>query len=132
MSHGHHQHSAENHEAPDTWHAHGPGEVPQSAHAEAVDVPQVIAVGIAGFLLIVAAIVATIIYFNWYANGLLIRKVERADLYSNTARVDFEYSEYRKRIEAELANYNVIDAAKKTASTPIDLSKKKIAESLAK
>ncbi len=132
MSHDQHMHTPESHEAPDAWHSHTAGEQPHDAHAEKVDVPQVIAFGIAGFMLIVVAIVATVIYFNWYSTGMMIRKVEQGDLYDpKIARVDQPVSEYRKRLEAEQDDTGWANPDKNLARLPIDKAKKKVADALA-
>ncbi|MGQ0628049.1 MAG: hypothetical protein ACT4PL_08120, partial [Phycisphaerales bacterium] len=109
------------------------GEHAQEAHAENVDVPQVIAVGIAGFMIIVVAVVATVIYFNWYNDALKIQRVERGDLFdSSVPRVDHEYSEARKRLEAEQANYGWVDGSTDIVRVPVAEAKKLMAQKLAK
>jgi hypothetical protein len=76
MSHSaaHHQVTPTQIEEPDAWHSHLGEEPPQQAHAENINAPQVLIYGIAGFIIIVVCVVATIIYFNAYSNQMMISR----------------------------------------------------------
>lgn len=72
--------SPDQHDAPDAWHTHTTSEpLPQHAHAENIDTRTVAIFGIGGFLLIVGAVLATVVYFNWYKNQLITQRVEFND-----------------------------------------------------
>jgi hypothetical protein len=76
MSHAaaHHQVTPPQIEEPDAWHSHVGEEPPQQAHAENINAPQVLIYGIAGFLIIVLCVIATVIYVRTYSNQMLIAR----------------------------------------------------------
>lgn len=67
----HDQHTAVQHEAPDAWHNHEADVKPQESHAENIDSKSVFFFGFAGFIFIVGAVLAIIVYFFWYSNTLM-------------------------------------------------------------
>lgn len=66
-----HQQDHHHHEEVDAWHDHSHDAVrPQQAHTEKVNGPLVIGVGSVLFLLIVATVIVTYQYYNWYVTRL--------------------------------------------------------------
>ena len=67
-----HQHQHDHHhEEVDAWHDHSHDAVrPQQAHTEKVNGPLVIGVGSVLILLIVATVIVTYQYYNWYVTRL--------------------------------------------------------------
>jgi hypothetical protein len=103
MSHKHLSILPESHDAPDQWHRHTADEHPQQAHGENLAVGTVLLYGTACFLIVVASVVATIVYFYWYAEQYKIERIEHYDVtVSPDQPIQGEYNAHRTKAEAEV------------------------------
>lgn len=105
MSHKHLSILPESHDVADQWHRHTPDEHPQKAHGENLAVGTVLLYGTVAFVLVVVSVVATIVYFYWYAEQY---KIERVEYYDQTVtpgpehQIQAEYTQLRQKAEADL------------------------------
>lgn len=98
----------------DAWHTHSATEAaPQAATGETIKYGQVLFFGIAGFLIIVVCVVATVVYFNWYKTSLKA-KVEEQDV-----RVHLEATAGKATVEAKLNEWGWADPAAGKVKRPI-------------
>lgn len=59
------------HSTPDAWHDHAHDAAPMHAHAENVDVPRVMAIGVALFVAVVISVVAVYGLYKWFLTNKL-------------------------------------------------------------
>lgn len=117
-AHAHADASHAGHEGPDAWHTHAEGgPKPQEAHSEQIDHKSVLFFGVAGFLIIVGCILATVVYFNWYKNQLLTDRVEYLDK-ASAAAPDAKPQE-ALHAEALARRSNILDVQFKTRTFPV-------------
>ncbi len=129
MSKDKHQHTPEYHDQVDPWHAHGAGEpAPQAAHTETINVPLVVAYGVACFVAVVVVILATIVYFNWYVTKARIAREEQVDNGPTAASVlQAQYLTHRKGVEeVDFKQPSWVDAQKNIVRVPMDVAMKKV------
>lgn len=69
----HHPATPASSQASDSWHSHVGEAPPQVAHAGEIQYGKVLLFGVAGAGIVVAAIVATVIYFNAYSDALKLK-----------------------------------------------------------
>ncbi len=119
-------------ETPDAWHTHGPHEKAQEAHGENVNTPMVLFFGTMAFLIIVVCVVATAIYFNWYATRLKIAREERFDLVEpNAAGVQSQYNAMRADVSYQFTEFGWADATTNTYRIPLEKAREKVLSSYA-
>jgi hypothetical protein len=98
----------------DAWHTHSATEAaPQASTGETIKYGQVLFFGIAGFLVIVVAVVATVVYFNWYKTKLMA-KVEEQDV-----RVHVDAAARKATVDARLNEWGWADPAAGKVKRPI-------------
>lgn len=121
MSHDTH-YTPEHHEEPDAWHRHTSDEgAPQAEHAANVNTLILGGVFAAIIVFIVAAITASIVYFNRHVTDLRRAQVESTVLSA-------EALTYRDRSEAAQHAYTWADAAKGVVQIPTDVAAKRVME----
>ncbi len=129
MSHGHqHQTTAHDAEAPDAWHTHTIDEHPQQAHAENIDAPRVIVVGVIGFLIVVASILFVVVYFSWYVNRL---KTEREAFVETTGQPAIHTPALSARAEilnSAFTTHGVVNAEQQTVRVPMTSAMNRVVE----
>ncbi len=135
MSHDKHQHTPDFHDHIDPWHTHTTDEpTPQEAHSEKVNVPVVVAYGVACFVVIAVVVVITSIYFNWYVTKTKVAREEQVDNGPTANSVlQAEYLNMRKGVEeVEFKQAGWIDSEKNIVRLPIDVAMKKVVDQYAK
>jgi hypothetical protein len=135
MAHEKNQHTAPSHDHADAWHSHAPGELAPDARAEKVDVLQVLLFSVFGFLIIVVAVTATIVYFNWYTAKAQIARAEAPDLHDPNwkpqDKIDAAYTAYRTAAETEQSGYGWTDPENNKVRIPLKEAKARLAEKIA-
>lgn len=127
MSHGKHPHTPEIVEPPDQWHAHTADEKPQEAHGENVNAPIVLIYGTVAFVFIAVCVVATAIYFNWYATRLKIDREERPDLVeSGVPSVRDQYNALRADVAKQMTEYGWADSTTNTYRIPLAKARERV------
>lgn len=91
----------------DAWHHQtAPGEK-APVIGENVAVGQLLLYGFASFMIIVVSVVATIVYFYWYASHMTTDRVEQYDLAAtnNKDKLQAVYLEHVEKVENEFKEY---------------------------
>lgn len=112
-------HTPEMHESPDQWHAHTAEEHPQQAHAEKVNSPLVVVIGIGLFTGVVACVVVLIGYYNWYVGKAL----NQAEI---DGRIEADFRAQRATAESELGQFGWADATAGVVRVPLEMAKEKM------
>lgn len=120
----------------DAWHSHVGGEVPQKAHSEHIDTKSVLFFGFAGFAIVVASVVLTIIYFNWYKNQVITARIENFDRTpekssSGAKGLHVEAAARRSEIletQFKSRQYMTANPESKTVRIPMEDAMKKVTE----
>lgn len=124
----------------DAWHTHTAEERPQEAHAEQIDSKSVLVFGVGGFLIVVGAVVATVVYFNWYLTQMKTLRIEypekvaTADL-SKAPPIQAEALARRSEIldtQFKSKQYAVTRPEVGTVRLPIEDAMKKVEDNYAK
>jgi len=109
--------------ADDPWHDHAGEAPPQHAHGEPT--PGAIAiVGLASFLVLLFTMGAVAVYFFEVNRAEYVRKVQRAP-------VDQAAIEAHARWQAQLRDYEWVNAEENVVSVPIDVAMRSIARDYA-
>lgn len=125
MSHEKH-YTPEHHEEPDAWHRHTSDEgAPQAEHAANVNTLILGGVFAAIIVFIVAAITASIVYFNRHVTGLRRAQVESTVLSA-------EALAYRDGAEAAQRAYTWADAARGVVQLPTDVAAQRVIDRYAR
>lgn len=79
------------HDAIDAWHDHTRDEKPQIAHSEVGNAKAIMGVGVALFLVIVAAVVAVYAYYTWY----ITERLDKAEIATGQDSPAVEARQYK-------------------------------------
>ena len=100
------------------------GEVPQAPHAELVNAPMVIGVGVGLFLLIVVTTLIIFQYYQWYSINLLEARGQAT--YNESPM-----RERRERLQGQLDDTGWVDAEAGIIHIPVDLAGSKVVDAYA-
>lgn len=130
MSHTHahpHAHTPEQQDSPDAWHTHYTDEpAPQHAHGENIAAGQVFIFGAAGFVILVAVIIAVIAYYTWYMTSLKVKLVEQGP-FATAAPMNGAAEEARSRMPSNSdSQWAPVDASKGIYQTTLSKAMEKV------
>jgi hypothetical protein len=126
MSHSHASHTPEVHAHSDEWHHHTPDEgVPQAEHAANLNTVVLLKWFALIIIFIVVSIGALWQYFNYYTAHFVGARTE-------TEVLAQDYYTKKASIDAELANFGVVDAKAGTVQIPVGDAMKKVVEKYGK
>ncbi len=95
------------HDAIDAWHDHSHDEKPQNAHSEVGNAAMITGVGVALFLVIVAAVVAVYAYYTWY----ITERLDRAEIATGQDSPAVEARKYKADSLIQLNKGGEVSAA---------------------
>lgn len=119
----------------DAWHAHDPAaqaavdvQHATQGRGEQVDIPMVLLTGTVCFIIVVACVVLTWVYFLKVRTEMMIAKEEKPDIYySDVAQpINSVYKAERERIEGELRTAGWVDAGKNLARPTASDARKRV------